>query len=386
MCMCVSVVICFHCSPADHRASSANRQVAHYTDKTYLHQLRSSSSSLGYDRVKVRDSYGSRPVATDYSWRQSSSSEARSVGRRSAGGHPHVPPYRPAGRDVTAALEASRQRRGYYHDLMKAKSVSEYRQMMRDRVQQELRQSPTVPEAPSQGLSTTTGRDWARRRPSPTVGEHREEYGSGASQTRIVQGSMIECTSTREDSRTVRDVTRHSGVTRLASPRPGTTDGPPPATESLAAATAEAAGGKRSQTFPYHYRMDTFSTPQRYDSLGSLQMYQPIVQTVLRDRMVKRGSNLLLVCSFWGVNCAVEWVHNFVKIGNSAKYRVSRHQGMSLLEIYDITHHEAGMYKCVVRNDCGEDVTNCCILVLDHIRLSSTKHTRPERRSLARRF
>ncbi|XP_058059990.1 plectin-like [Anopheles bellator] len=376
----------------DHRSPSASRQVTHYTDKTYLHQLRStgrsSAASLGYDRVKARDSYGSRPGAErhpDYGWRQQFSSEARSLGRRSAGGQQHVPPYRPAGRDVTAALEASRQRRGYYHDLMKAKSVIEYRQMMRDRVQQELRQSPSVPEPPSQGLSTT-GRDWARRRPSPSVGEHREEYGSAAAQSRITQGSMIECTSTREDSKTVRDTTRHSGVTRLASPRSGTTEGSP-ATELLAAATAnEPAGGKRSQTFPYHYRMDTFSTPQRYDSLGSLQMYQPIVQTVLRDRMVKRGSNLLLVCSFWGVNCAVEWVHNFVKIGNSAKYRVSRHQGMSLLEIYDITHHEAGMYKCVVRNDCGEDVTNCCILVLDHIRLSSTKHTRTERRSLARRF
>ncbi|XP_053681196.1 uncharacterized protein LOC128732059 [Anopheles nili] len=378
-----------------HKTEYQQASTNHYTDKSCA--TNTSVSPYAHQRTSVRSSCSDHTKAKEYYRRQyhaeqrgytrdnkfGSSQELRRSARSTSTYHS---PYHYAssqglahsshfGESTTTDVSISRQRRSYYHERLMSGAATQH-----DRTSKDLRKSPIVLEQQStlsEERAERLGREWTRKRTSPAVGRDAQDDGGSSRHTLgrgVAQASNTtsESSLSRDESKTLRSSERSQVQTEHKT--------------EVHSAELERSSGRRSQTFPYHYRMDTFATSMRYESLSSLQMYQPIVQTVLRDRMVKRGSNLILVCSFWGVNCEIEWIHNYAKISNGAKYRISRHQGMSILEIYDITNHEAGMYKCVVRNDCGEDVTNCCILVLDHIRLSSMKHMRPERHSLTRRY
>uniref|UniRef100_A0AAG5CYZ5 Ig-like domain-containing protein n=1 Tax=Anopheles atroparvus TaxID=41427 RepID=A0AAG5CYZ5_ANOAO len=375
---------------------------AHHYQRSSV--LRASSSS-SYDHTTVSEYSRRQPEQRESTVRRHVTAEQlraprATASRYSASSSYYTSQYGESSglREATSAAESvRRQRRSYYHERLSAAS-SDYRgaTTRREWTLVELRKSPSAPERVGSATERGEWREWSRKRTSPAVpGDAMDESGGSGkhtvSKTVQVSSSTTDSSSSRTETTTTLRVSEQ-GAFRKASPRLGTDQPSQTSSQSQSEHTVEtdrlSASNRRSQTFPYHYRMDTFATPVRYESLASLEMYQPIVQTVLRDRMVKRGSNLILVCSFWGVNCEVEWVHNYARISNSAKYRVSFHQGMSILEIYDISRQEAGMYKCIVRNDCGEDVTNCCILVLDHIRLTSstTGRTRPERHSLTRRY
>uniref|UniRef100_A0A182JCA1 Ig-like domain-containing protein n=1 Tax=Anopheles atroparvus TaxID=41427 RepID=A0A182JCA1_ANOAO len=401
----------------EYQQASTSRPISHYAEKPCPtnstagahHYQRSSvlraSSSSSYDHTTVSEYSRRQPEQRESTVRRHVAAEQlraprATASRYSASSSYYTSQYGESSglREATSAAESvRRQRRSYYHERLSAAS-SDYRgaTTRREWTLVELRKSPSAPERVGSAAERGEWREWSRKRTSPAVpGDAMDESGGSGkhtvSKTVQVSSSTTDSSSSRTETTTTLRVSEQ-GAFRKASPRPGTDQPSQTSSQSQSEHTVEtdrlSASNRRSQTFPYHYRMDTFATPVRYESLASLEMYQPIVQTVLRDRMVKRGSNLILVCSFWGVNCEVEWVHNYARISNSAKYRVSFHQGMSILEIYDISRQEAGMYKCIVRNDCGEDVTNCCILVLDHIRLTSstTGRTRPERHSLTRRY
>lgn len=87
--------------------------------------------------------------------------------------------------------------------------------------------------------------------------------------------------------------------------------------------------------------------------------------TQLRDRTSLIGNKVKLAVSIMGPDPNVRWLKDGNPIQYGPNVRMVTAEGMSIIEIFNLTTDHTGEYKCVARNNSGEISTACYLKVYD---------------------
>lgn len=87
--------------------------------------------------------------------------------------------------------------------------------------------------------------------------------------------------------------------------------------------------------------------------------------TQLRDRTALIGSKMKFTVSVIGPDPNIRWLKDGNPIQYGPNLRNSTAEGMSIVEIINLTTDHTGEYKCVARNNFTEATTSCYLKVYD---------------------
>ena len=71
------------------------------------------------------------------------------------------------------------------------------------------------------------------------------------------------------------------------------------------------------------------------------------------------------------IGCTVEWLHNGRPVDTGSRFGVVNDFGFVALDINGVRPQDNGTYSCVARNELGEAVATCSVLVKGTYQMSA---------------
>lgn len=87
--------------------------------------------------------------------------------------------------------------------------------------------------------------------------------------------------------------------------------------------------------------------------------------TQLRDRTAVIGQKIKFSCSIYGPDPQARWLKDDQPLVYGPTIRNMSAEGVSIVELSDVTKKSSGQYKCVARNQYSEITTSCYLKVYD---------------------
>jgi hypothetical protein len=110
-------------------------------------------------------------------------------------------------------------------------------------------------------------------------------------------------------------------------------------------------------TFNKSSHTRSFHSPSIYDSTHSLN--KPSFTTEISERTVTENtSSVKFTCSLLSDDCEIFWEKNGFPLPSSSKFVQTFSDGLSILEIFNVTNDDAGKYSCVAMNKFGRSITS----------------------------